>query len=132
MKAYRTGKGLAYTGSPPRPKPHGPKKAKPALSASYKAAQRQLGDVVHVQTIIMNGSFWWFQCPVNCEPGTIPPGVQLHGPFATDTDCDEDQRLVLFGPQCERRLCLPPLALQLAPFVPSGAGCSNALLGAMR
>jgi hypothetical protein len=77
-----------------------------------KVKARSVGDMICSRTIrTATGEFYWFECsrddfsqppPTHPVPisEVIPPDAVLHGPFLTQTEADEDQRLVLLGPQC--------------------------------
>jgi hypothetical protein len=65
--------------------------------------RRTLGEVIIVGIGTDSlGRFFWFEAPAGLpERASPPPGTTIHGPFATLAECEESQRLVLFGPQCE-------------------------------
>jgi hypothetical protein len=79
-----------------------------------KARKWEVGTVVRTQNLIIDTGegprYYWFECPENfslaqaeqfcsqLEDGE-PINVQLHGPFMTEAEADEDSRLTLFGPQ---------------------------------
>jgi hypothetical protein len=68
-----------------------------------KARALDVGTVIHTQTVATTtGDFYWFECPDNfsLEDG-LPPGAIMHGPFKTDAEVNESQRLTLLGPQCK-------------------------------
>jgi hypothetical protein len=57
---------------------------------------------------------YWFEEPANFSEDdhaamidhivttqTHPSGIALHGPFRTQAEVEEDQQLVLLGPQCK-------------------------------
>jgi hypothetical protein len=46
------------------------------------------------------GQWYWCELPVRLYDGDPPflPGTEIHGPFATEDECNEDQRVVLLGP----------------------------------
>ena len=63
----------------------------------------QEATVIHTQSLRdASGQHYWFVIPEGWkrEDG-LPDGVELHGPFKTAAEADENQRLVLLGPQCE-------------------------------
>jgi hypothetical protein len=72
-----------------------------------RAARRRklrVGDVIWTQTITITatGELYWFERPENFSPEDgLPPRAHWHGPFETDAEVREHQRLTLFGPQCE-------------------------------
>jgi hypothetical protein len=49
-----------------------------------------------------NGMYYWFEQPEGWtrEDG-VREGLAIHGPFTTKTEADENQRLVLLGPDCK-------------------------------
>jgi hypothetical protein len=64
--------------------------------------QRRVGDVIKVSSGTDSlGRHFWFEEPVGFRGGPPPPGAVIHGPFATLAECEENQRLALFGPQSE-------------------------------
>jgi hypothetical protein len=76
-----------------------------------RAARRQrkaeVGTVVRATTFAVVGEIgrrhlYWFEEPegFSREDG-LPPGVTVHGPFETDAEVKEDQRVTLLGPQCK-------------------------------
>jgi hypothetical protein len=68
------------------------------------AKKRSVGDIIFTQTItaVATGELYWFECSrdFSVQDG-IPGDAVLHGPFETSAELNEDQRRVLFGPQCE-------------------------------
>jgi hypothetical protein len=69
-----------------------------------KKKEIKVGDVICTQTIRVHhtGEFYWFECPRDFDQRNgIPPDAVLHGPFKTDAEVVESQRLVLLGPQAE-------------------------------
>jgi hypothetical protein len=64
----------------------------------------KVGDMVSAQTIRVRhtGEFYWFECAKDFDRRDgIPPDAVLHGPFKTEAEVNESQRVVLLGPQCE-------------------------------
>jgi hypothetical protein len=49
-----------------------------------------------------DGMQYWFEQPEGrtWEDG-VPEGVDIHGPFTTEAEVEQNQRLVLLGPECE-------------------------------
>jgi hypothetical protein len=68
-----------------------------------RVRRRKVGDRIEVRIGRDHlGHWFWFEAPAGYRPGDLPPpGTEIHGPFATEAECNESQRLVLFGPQCE-------------------------------
>ena len=59
-----------------------------------KARKRQVGQMISATTgRDALGRYWWFE-------GNYQPS-EVHGPFASKTECDADQRTVLLEPECE-------------------------------
>jgi hypothetical protein len=70
-----------------------------------RAAKRKpkLGDAVFTQTIMVQpgNEIYWFECAKEFNPADgIPPDTLLHGPFKTEAEAEENQRLALLGPDC--------------------------------
>jgi hypothetical protein len=82
------------------------------------ARERKVGDVIHTETIALDTGagivLYWFERPGDFSPDDRaalldyivreqrhPPGITLHGPFKTEAEVDEDQRVTLLGAQCE-------------------------------
>jgi hypothetical protein len=70
-----------------------------------QTAQRRkfgVGSIIHAQGFIGSDGFrYWFEPPEGWTRGDrLPEGVKIHGPFRTDAEANESQRLVLLGPQC--------------------------------
>jgi hypothetical protein len=59
----------------------------------------KVGDVIHAHTAIcpVTGKYFWFSGPV--DRTGFP--TTMHGPFNTQAEVDEHQRLTLLGPQCK-------------------------------
>jgi hypothetical protein len=88
------------------------------MNRKERRAARKLGDVIHTTTIGLTDNIgrvhlYWFES-TNFSPDDLealkdhcvahqrpPPGVTMHGPFATEAEVNEHQRLTLLGPQCE-------------------------------
>jgi hypothetical protein len=63
-----------------------------------RAAKRKVGDVVWARIgRDHEGNWYWFKGRSD-QP---QPDTMIYGPFATEAECNESQRLVLLGPQCE-------------------------------
>ena len=78
------------------------------MNRKQRRAQRKLG----VGTVIRATTFavvdhvgrrhlYWFEEPEGSPKDGLPPGVTVHGPFETDAEVKEHQRLTLLGPQCK-------------------------------
>jgi hypothetical protein len=70
-----------------------------------QTAQRrkfEVGTVIHTQGFIGSDGFhYWFEPPTGWTPEEgLPADAKIHGPFNTGAESDENQRLVLLGPQC--------------------------------
>jgi hypothetical protein len=63
-----------------------------------RAARRKLRDVIWARIgQDYEGNYNWFE-----RRGDQPkPETIVYGRFATEAECNESQRLVLLGPQCE-------------------------------
>jgi hypothetical protein len=76
-----------------------------------RAARRQrkfeVGTVVRATSFVGvddtgRQHFYWFETPEGFSPEDgLPPGVTLHGPFETDAELNEHQRVTLLGSQCK-------------------------------
>jgi hypothetical protein len=64
--------------------------------------QRRLGDVIKARmgTDPLGRHFWFEELP-GFSGKYAPPGTMVYGPFATRSECEENQRLVLLNSQCE-------------------------------
>lgn len=64
----------------------------------------KVGTVIYTEEFrdTRDGLIYWFKKPdgFSWEDG-VPSDVKIHGPFKTDAEVTESQRLVLLGPQCE-------------------------------
>ena len=64
--------------------------------------KRNIGDVIMARTGIDSlGRYFWYEEPPGFTGDYPPPGATVYGTFATRAECNESQRLVLLGPQCE-------------------------------
>jgi hypothetical protein len=64
--------------------------------------QRRVGEVIKARMgTDPLGRHFWFEEPPGFSGKDPPQGTMVHGPFATRAECEESQRLVLLGPQCE-------------------------------
>jgi hypothetical protein len=68
-----------------------------------RATKRKVGDVIRaIGGRGPDGNYYWFEAAAGYRQGDQPPpGTQVYGPFATEAESNESQRLVLLGPQCE-------------------------------
>lgn len=58
--------------------------------------------MIKTQSFKHAGMVYWFEEPKGfTRENGLPPGVKIHGPFKTEAEANESQRLVLLGPQCE-------------------------------
>jgi hypothetical protein len=75
------------------------------MNRQQRRAQRKVKDMVHTTTLKgSDGLYYWFEHPPGYRYGDLPlPETEFYGPFATEAESDESQRLVLFGPECELR-----------------------------
>jgi hypothetical protein len=48
-----------------------------------------------------DGLLYWFEEPEGWAREDGIPDVEIHGPFKTEAEAAESQRLVLMGPQCK-------------------------------
>ena len=63
------------------------------------------GDTIHMETIEAagTGELYWFVIPspdYSFQKDGLPPNATVHGPFKTDDEVRESQRLVLGGQDC--------------------------------
>jgi hypothetical protein len=81
--------------------------------------KRRVGDVIRTQTVAVRLTtgerhLYWFELPDGFSAKDAKrlndwfrglhnkgPGVGLYGPFQTDAEVSESQRLILLGPQCK-------------------------------
>jgi hypothetical protein len=63
------------------------------------------GTVVFTETFKdgITGQFYWFETPEGWTRADGLPYVEIFGPFSTEAEVKDSQRLILFGPQCEVR-----------------------------
>jgi len=65
--------------------------------------KRKLGEVVFTQTITntATGELYWFECSKDyvLKKDGIPGRV--HGPFKTQAEVEQHQRITLLGPDCK-------------------------------
>jgi hypothetical protein len=61
-----------------------------------------VGSIIHAQGFIgTDGFHYWFDPPEDwMRDEGLSPDAEIHGPFRTDAESHESQRLVLLGPQC--------------------------------
>jgi hypothetical protein len=58
---------------------------------------------------VHSGDLYWFECSKEFDLSDgIPADAVMHGPFKTDDEVKEHQRVTLLGPQCEVTECTPP------------------------
>jgi hypothetical protein len=74
-----------------------------ARNRRRRARKMQVGTVIRTETITdtHTGLLYWFEVPEGFsfeKEQRPPPNVELHGPFKTDAEVKEDQRLALLGP----------------------------------
>jgi hypothetical protein len=60
----------------------------------------EVGTVIRTESFRVNGLYYWFETPEGWTQADGLPDVEFHGPFKTDAECAENERLVLLGPQC--------------------------------
>jgi hypothetical protein len=70
-----------------------------------QTAQRrkfEVGTIIHAQAFTGSDGFhYWFEPPEGwTTKDGMPEDVEIHGPFKTAAEVDQNQRLVLLGPQC--------------------------------
>jgi hypothetical protein len=67
------------------------------------AAGQRKATVIKTQSLIdSTGQHYWFVRPEGWTPQDgMPDGVDIHGPFKTEAEANENERLVLLGPQCK-------------------------------
>jgi len=79
------------------------------MNRQQRRAARKRGFVIKTQSIrnLVTGEHFWFELPDDTTwedwsvTRCIPPDVTVHGPFKTQEESDENQRLVLLGLQCK-------------------------------
>jgi hypothetical protein len=84
------------------------RRAAAAYKRKWKSGEYGVGTMLYTQTIGVQHPhgyfFYWFETAENWKPEHgIPADAVMHGPFKTDAECNENQRIVMFGPQCEMR-----------------------------
>jgi hypothetical protein len=89
-------------------------------NATMRNVKREVGDVIRTHTIAINTGegvvLYWFEQPANFSEADAaalldyinthkrrPPSIILHGPFSTEAEVKEHQRVTLLGEQCEVR-----------------------------
>jgi hypothetical protein len=73
-------------------------------AAAAKQRKWQEGDVIRTESFRdSSGQHYWFVTPGDgwTRAAGVPEGVEIHGPFGTQAEAYENQRLMLLGPQCE-------------------------------
>jgi hypothetical protein len=87
------------------------RRAAAAYRRKWKSGELGVGTVIHTQTVRLRetGEFYWFETDgaanmtgftVSLDPTELK---NFHGPFKTEAEVAESQRLILLGPQCEVR-----------------------------
>jgi hypothetical protein len=79
------------------------RRAAAAHERRWKDKTAEVGTVIKTQSLSgSDGMHYWFEMPEGWtrEDG-MPEGVDIHGPFKTAAEADENERLVLLGPQCK-------------------------------
>jgi hypothetical protein len=65
----------------------------------------KLGTTFQTQSFVIHhpagDQHYWFLIPDGMTMEAAYRSQQHHGPFATEAEADENQRVVLFGEQCE-------------------------------
>jgi hypothetical protein len=71
-------------------------------SQAARTRNVEVGTVIHTQGLrCRDGFHYWFEPPEGWTfADGLPPDAELHGPFKTDAESVEDQKLILLGPQC--------------------------------
>jgi hypothetical protein len=69
-------------------------------------AKLKVGDVIYTETIravMRDGThaFYWVRRPDGMTAAKAAATQEWHGPFKSEQDMREDQRIVLLGPQCK-------------------------------
>lgn len=82
------------------------RRAAAAYRRKWKSGEWGIGTMICAQTIGVlhpQGYFYyWFETAENYSPNDgIPPDAVMHGPFKTQAETEENQRVVLLGPQCK-------------------------------
>jgi hypothetical protein len=78
------------------------RRAAAAYRPKWGSGEWGVGTMICTQTIRLPamGELYWFKCSANYSAADgIPADVTLHGPFRTEAEVTESQRLVQFGPQ---------------------------------
>jgi hypothetical protein len=66
------------------------------MNRQQRRAKRKVGGAIFVRIgRDRDGNYYWFEGNDD-QPS---PETVVHGPFATEAECNESQRLVLLGPQ---------------------------------
>jgi len=71
-----------------------------------RAAKREVEKIVFTQMVGVTEPeglrFYWFECSQNFNPETddIPRDAVLYGPFKSEAEVKENQRVILFGKDC--------------------------------
>jgi hypothetical protein len=61
--------------------------------------KHEIGVPIWTQVLRIDGQWYWYETSDNSSAPL--PGRTLHGPFKTETELNEHQRLTLMGPQCK-------------------------------
>jgi hypothetical protein len=79
------------------------RRAAAANRRKWKDGTRGIGTVVATETFRnrITGQFYWFETPEGWTQADGLPDVEIFGPFSSEAEANESQRLVLLGPQCE-------------------------------
>ena len=73
---------------------------------AVKAKEHKVGSVIHTTTIkavMRDGTtaLYWIEAPEGMTKEQALKTQEWHGPFKTEDEVAESERLVLFGPQCK-------------------------------
>jgi len=68
----------------------------------------EVGTEIHTATYRVGTALYWFLVPAGMSEQEAFDSHAHHGPFATQPEANEDQRMVLLGEQCEVTENPPP------------------------
>ena len=78
------------------------RRAAAAHARRWKDKTAQVGMVFRCQSLRgSDGLLYWFEEPEGWVREDGVPDVEIHGPFKTEAEVEESQRLIIAGPQCE-------------------------------
>jgi hypothetical protein len=79
------------------------RRAAAAHEQRWRDKTAEVGMILKTQSVRgSDGMHYWFEPPDGwTQQAGWPDGTDIHGPFRTATEVEENQRSVLLGPDCE-------------------------------